>query len=128
MRRFFKRVVGDEGGALLMEAVAAVGILTLLGSAVMTSVAATTKASSQMQTTADADSIASNQMTAILAGPYEDPPYSYTPISPLPTGYSVAADSVEYIPGDTYISKIVVKVYKNGNFILKLESMRLKGQ
>ena len=93
----------------------------------MTGVSATTMASNRLETTADADSIASNQMTAILAAPYQDPPYSYTPITP-PTGYSVTADAEEYVPGDNYIEKIVVKVYKNSKFILKLESMRLKDQ
>lgn len=125
MRRFLKRVMQDQRGALLAEALVAVSVFTLMGSAVMTSVSATSAAAERMRTTADADSIASNQMTAVLTTPYIDPPFTYVPITP-PAGYSVTAEALEFVPGDTYIAKIVVKVYKDGQFILKLESLRLK--
>ena len=127
MRRLFKRFIRDERGALLAEALAAVTAFTLLGTAVMTSMSATTVAADIMRTNATADTIASNQMTQVLSDPYVDPPHTFTTITP-PPGYSVTAESVQYIPGDTFISKIVVAVSKDGETIATLESLRMKGE
>ena len=127
MRRLIhKAIVGDQRGALLAEALIAVSVFTLLGSAVMTSMSATGAASERIQTRATADTLASNQLTAILSAVYQDPPYTYTPLTP-PSGYTVTAEALEFVPGDTNIAKIVVIVSRAGKPAATLESLRLKG-
>ncbi|MDA0798174.1 MAG: hypothetical protein O2826_03360 [Chloroflexi bacterium] len=104
--RFKLAFVRDQRGALLAEALAAVSVFTLLGTAVMTSVSATGAASESIRVSATADTLASNQIQEILSNPYVDPPFTFTTITP-PTGYSLTAVAEQYIPGDTNIAKII---------------------
>ena len=125
MRRFMTRLIRDQRGALLAEALIAVSVFTLMGTAVMTGVSATTSAADRMRTNALADTLASNQMTAILSTPYVDPPHTFATIAP-PEGYSISATAAQFIPGDTYIAKIVVTVSRDEVVLARLESLRLK--
>lgn len=123
--RFRLAFVGDQRGALLAEALAAVSVFTLLGTAVMTSVSATGAASENIRVSATSDTLASNQIQEILANPYVDPPFTFTTIAP-PTGYSLTAVAEQYIPGDTNIAKIIVTVVYKAEVAATLETLRLK--
>lgn len=127
MRRFIKKIIGNERGSLLAETLITVSVFTLIGTAVMTGVSATSSASVRIRDTATADTMASNRLTEILSEPYVNPPYVFQPTEPEP-GYTVTAEVLHYIPGDTYIARIVVKVYRDGAEVAKLESIRLKGE
>ena len=72
-----------------------------------------------------AENIARNQIETILAAPYQDPPYSYTPIS-TPSGYAVTADALVMVGGDTNVATIVVTVTLKGAPLLTLESVRTR--
>lgn len=125
MGRLINKLFRDERGALLAEALVAVGVFTLLGTAVMTGVSATSAAAEGIQASATADTLASNQMSEILAASYQDPPCTFSTIA-APAGYTIAADGYQYIPGDVNIEKIVVSVSRSGTTLTTLESLRLK--
>ena len=120
-----RRLVRGERGALLMEALVAVSVFTLLGAAVLSGSTATRNASASAEQAAVAENIARNQLETILAAPYQDPPHSYAPIS-TPPGYAVTADVQELIGGDTNIAIISVAVTLNGEPVLTLESLRTR--
>lgn len=115
----------EQRGAFLAEALAAVSVFTLLGTAVMTSVSATGAASQNIRVSATADTLASNQIQAILSTTYVDPPFTFTTISP-PSGYSLTAVAEEFVPGNTNIAKIVVTVSYGADVAATLETLRLK--
>jgi hypothetical protein len=117
--------IKGERGAFLAEALAAVSVFTLMGTAVMTSVSATGAASEVIRVSATADTLASNQMQEILSQPYVDPPFTFTTITP-PSGYSLTAVAEEYVPGDPNIAKLVVTVFYGAEIAATLETLRLK--
>ena len=114
-----------ERGAFLAEALILVTIFTLLGTAVMTSVSASGSAAKSTRVVSTADTLASNQLQAILPAPYEDPPHTFSTIAP-PPGYALMAQALEYVMGDTSIARIVIVVSKDGAAMTTLESLRLK--
>ena len=115
----------DERGAMMIEALIAVSVFTLLGAAVLSGSTATRNASASAEQAAVAENIARNQLETILAAPYQDPPHTYTPIS-TPPGYAVTADAQELIGGDTNIAALVVTVTLKGDPVLTLESLRTR--
>ena len=115
----------EQRGAFLAEALAAVSVFTLLGTAVMTSVSATGAASQNIRVSATADTLASNQIQEILSTTYVDPPFTFTTITP-PSGYSLTAVAEEYVPGDPNIAKIIVTVFYGADVAATLETLRLK--
>ncbi len=117
--------IRDERGTMMVEALIAVSVFTLLGAAVLSGSTATRNASASAEQAAVAENIARNQLETILAAPYQDPPHSYAPIS-TPPGYAVTADAQELIGGDTNIAIISVAVTLNGEPILTLESLRTR--
>jgi hypothetical protein len=123
--RFSLAFVRDQRGAFLAEALAAVSVFTLLGTAVMTSVSATGAASESIRVSATADTLASNQIQEIMATPYVAPPFTFRTIA-APTGYSLTAIAEQYIPGDTNIAKIIVTVMYKAEVAATLETLRLK--
>jgi hypothetical protein len=123
---FGRAFAKDQRGAFLAEALAAVSVFTLLGTAVMTSMSATGAASESIRVSATADTLASNQIQEILSNPYVDPPFTFTTITP-PAGYSLTAEAQEFVPGDPNISKIVVTVSYGADVARTLETLRLKG-
>ena len=110
---------------MMVEALIAVSVFTLLGAAVLSGSTATRNASASAEQAAVAENIARNQLETILAAPYQDPPHSYAPIS-TPPGYAVTADVQELIGGDTNIAIISVAVTLNGEPVLTLESLRTR--
>ena len=117
--------VGNERGTMMVEALIAVSVFTLLGAAVLSGSSATRNASERAEQAAVAENLARNQLATILAAPYQDPPHSYTPIS-TPPGYAVTADALELVVNDTNIAAIVVAVTVNGEAALTLESIRVR--
>ena len=120
-----KARLSGERGALLIEVLIAISVLTLLGSAVMTGTSTSKRAASTLDISATAQNLGRNQMETILSTAYQDPPYSYTPIS-APAGYAITADAEEYVVSDVNIAKIVVVVTLDGVTELALETLRVK--
>jgi hypothetical protein len=123
--RSIARLGRGESGALFIEALVAITVFTLLGTAVLTGVSTTLIAAGGIDERATAENAARNQMETILASPYVEPPATVTPIA-APEGYALAAAIEEYIPGATNIALIVVTVTRNGEQVLVIESLRLK--
>ncbi|MCI0816102.1 MAG: hypothetical protein J4N29_03535 [Chloroflexi bacterium] len=115
----------SQRGTMMVEALIAVSVFTLLGAAVLSGSTATRSASTRAEHAAVAENIARNQLETILAAPYQDPPYSYTPIS-TPPGYAVTADALELVVNDTNVATIVVIVTLKGEPVLTLGSVRTK--
>ena len=119
------RGLAGERGALLMEALVAVSVFTLLGTAVLSGSSTMYRALDDVEQAALAENVARNQLEVILAAPYQDPPHTYTPLS-APPGYSVTAEAQEVVAGDPNIARLVVVVTLNGEPAIAIESLRSK--
>ena len=117
--------VRSQRGTMMVEALIAVSVFTLLGAAVLSGSTSTRNASARAEQAAVAENIARNQLETILAAPYEDPPHSYAPVS-TPPGYAVTADAQVLVVNDTNIATIVVAVTLKGEPVLTLESVRAR--
>lgn len=117
--------VRGQRGTMMVEALIAVSVFTLLGAAVLSGSTSTRNASARAEQAAVAENIARNQLETVLAAPYQDPPYSYTPIS-TPPGYAVTADALVLVGGDSNIATIVVVVTLKGESVLTLGSLRTR--
>ena len=117
--------VRSQRGTMMVEALIAVSVFTLLGAAVLSGSTATRNASASAEQAAVAENIARNQLETILAAPYQDPPHSYATIS-TPPGYAVTADARELVVNDANIATVVVTVTVKGVPVLTLESIRTK--
>ena len=117
--------LAGERGALLMEALVAVSVFTLLGTAVLSGTSTMYRALEDVEQAALAENVARNQIEVILAAPYQDPPHTYTPLS-APPGYAVTAEAQEVVAGDPNIARLVVTVSLHGEPAMTLESMRSK--
>ena len=115
----------NQRGTMMVEALIAVSVFTLLGAAVLSGSTATRSASASAEQAAVAENIARNQLETILAAPYQDPPHSYAAIS-TPPGYAVTADARELVVNDANIATVVVTVTVKGEPVLTLESIRTK--
>ena len=117
--------LAEERGALLMEALVAVSVFTLLGTAVLSGTSTMYRALAGAEQDALAENVARNQIEVILAAPYQDPPHTYTPLS-APPGYAVTAEAQEVVAGEPNIARLVVVVTLNGEPAMTLESLRSK--
>ena len=117
--------LAEERGALLMEALVAVSVFTLLGTAVLSGSSTMYRALAGAEQDALAENVARNQIEVILAAPYQDPPHTYTPL-PAPPGYAVTAEAQEVVAGEPNIARLVVVVTLNGEPAMTLESLRSK--
>ena len=117
--------LAEERGALLMEALVAVSVFTLLGTAVLSGTSTMYRALEDVEQDALAENVARNQIEVILAAPYQDPPHTYTPLS-APPRYAVTAEAQEVVAGDPNIARLVVVVTLNGKPAMTLESLRSK--
>lgn len=115
----------DQRGTMMVEALIAISVFTLLGAAALSGSTATRNASASAEQAAVAENIARNQIETILAAPYQDPPYAYTPIS-TPSGYAVTADALVLAANDTNVATIVVTVTLKDTTVLTLESVRTR--
>lgn len=120
-----KRAIQGSEGSLLLDAVIAVAVLTLVGSAVLAGLSTTATVRASTDTTTTAQSVGRNQMEYIFSLPYQDPASSY-PVLTVPQGYSVTADAEEYVVGDSDIAKVVVRVSHGSQVVLVLETLRVR--
>ena len=112
-------------GSLLIEAVVATTIFTIVGSAVLVGLSTTHISGAKTEEQSVAENIARNQMEQVFSLPYRDPPSTYPAIA-TSSGYGVSAVAEEYVVGDTNIEKVVVRVTHESEEVLVLETMRAK--
>ncbi len=112
-------------GMLLAEAVIAAGVFTLVGSAVMVGVATTHRSGNSTEGQSFAENLARNQMESVFNQAYQLPPSAYPAVT-TPAGYTITAEAIEEVPGDTNIERITVTVNRSGQDVLILETLRVK--
>lgn len=112
-------------GSLLIEAVVATTIFTIVGSAVLVGLSTTHISGAKTEEQSVAENIARNQMEKVFSLPYRDPPSTY-PAIVTTSGYGVSAAAEEYVVGDPNIEKVVVRVTHESEEVLVLETMRAK--
>lgn len=112
-------------GSLLIEAVVATTIFTIVGSAVLVGLSTTHISGAKTEEQSVAENIARNQMEKVFSLPYRDPPSTYPAITTT-SGYEVSAAAEEYVIGDPNIEKVVVRVTHESQEVLVLETMRAK--
>ena len=112
-------------GSLLIEAVVATTIFTIVGSAVLVGLSTTHISGAKTEEQSVAENIARNQMEKVFSLPYLDPPSTYPAIA-TSSGYGVSAAAEEYVVGDPNIEKVVVRVTHESEEVLVLETMRAK--
>ena len=112
-------------GSLLIEAVVATTIFTIVGSAVLVGLSTTHISGAKTEEQSVAENIARNQMEKVFSLPYRDPPSTY-PAIVTTSGYQVFAAAEEYVIGDPNIEKVVVRVTHESQEVLVLETMRAK--
>ena len=112
-------------GGLLMEAVLAVAVFTLVGTAVLSGLSSAHSSGAAVKRHSVAEAIARNQMEHVFSLPYQDPPTTYPTIA-TPERYSVTAEGEEYVVGDPNIQQVVVTVYHDATELLVLEALRTR--
>ncbi len=119
------RAAAGQRGALLVEAVIAILIFTLVGSAALVGLSTTLNFGGKQESQAVAENLGRNQMEYVFSSEYLDPPATY-PAVVSPPGYSTNAVAQTFVPGDANIEKVVVTVSRDGLLVMVLESLRLK--
>ncbi len=130
LHRWLQRLLRNQRGALLLEALVAVALL----STVLSAAAIGLSTGGQGLTTVDervtAQSIARSQLEYTMdeasdSAVYCAAPCSYTSIGGLSPGYTVTTEALDY-NGDPNVQKIVVTVYRDGQAIASLEGIKAK--
>lgn len=117
------RAAADTRGALLMEAVVTVAVLTLVSSATLGGLSTAQDGRFTVQREATAENLALSQMDIALSLPYQPAPFEYTPM-PAPAGYAITAQALAYPDAGPDIQRIVVTVSHGGTATVTLESLR----
>ncbi|MBI2867040.1 MAG: hypothetical protein HYX97_01740 [Chloroflexi bacterium] len=107
----------------MVEAVIAILVFALIGSAVLSGLSTTHTSGAATERQSVAENIARNQMEYIFSLPYQSPPLSYPSIA-VPTNYSVAAATQDIVIGDPTIERVVVTVSHENRTLLVLETVR----
>ena len=107
----------------MIEAVLAVSVLAVAGTALMGGLSTTYLSFGQTEVQSVAENIGRNQMESVFSSPYQQPPATYPPVA-VPPAYSVTATAEEYAAGDLRIEKVVVTVQHLGQLALTLETLR----
>ncbi len=123
--RRIRTLAQDCSGALMLEAVIMVLVLSLIGTVVLSGLSTIHISGASTERQSTAENIARNQMEYIASLEYQGPPYSY-PTVLVPAGYAVTSEAEEHVVGDTNTEKIVVTVSLDGTQQLVLETLRTK--
>ncbi|MBI4294573.1 MAG: prepilin-type N-terminal cleavage/methylation domain-containing protein [Chloroflexi bacterium] len=117
----------DQRGVSLIEAVAAMALLTLVMGGVMAGLSTFHISSTKSALQASAENIARNQMEYVFEQSYLPPGTAYEAIT-LPQDFSVATETVEHVAGDSNVERVRVTVYHQGTEVLSVETLRVNNQ
>ena len=112
-----------ERGAIMMEALIAVFVFTVVGVLALHGLSTTRALGNKLDGQTIAEHVARSQMEYALAQPYSSPPNPYPTFVP-PTNYSVAIANQSVSGATSNVAKLVVTVQRAGATLLVLESMR----
>ncbi len=124
------RLVVDRRAALLIETMVAASIMTTLSIVTLAGLSTTQTARVIVESQAETEFLARNQMEAIFQRAFKAPSLtstvSYTSVTNTKSGYTVT-NTVQPITAastDAKISKIVVTIARDGVTLLELETIR----
>ena len=112
-----------ERGAILIEALIAVFVFTVVGVLALRGVSTTRTLGNTLDGQAAAEHLARSQMEYALAQPYASPTNPYPTVTP-PQNYGVTIAN-QSVPGaSSNIARLVVTVQREGRVLFILESLR----
>lgn len=113
----------NHRGGLLVETALALAFLGVLGIGILGAVQTGNIAKGKFEVQSVAENLLRNQMESALAEPYQVPGTSYTSID-APEGYTVTAEALVYDLASTAVETIRVTVYRQGQPVQTLETLR----
>ena len=135
----FWRVAQDSNGFVLLETVMAITIFAALGTALMVGIRTANISGDVVNKQSIAEKLGRNQMEYVFTQAYLSPPASYVTLDQaqdvgftVDVGYSVTAEAVALtapefdmsIINDSNVENVVVTIYRDGNTVLVLETLR----
>ena len=130
MRRclgILRRLNAGQGsrGLSLLEAVVAIGLFTIVGSAVLAGFSMTQRSGTKTEGASVAENLGRSEMEYVSSSTYQDPPAAYATVTP-PSGYGVSVQNQVYVPGNSNIAMIVVTVTRGSDVLLTIQTLRTR--
>lgn len=107
----------------MLETVAALLVLGMLGTALISGVSTISRSTDRIVTYSELENLARNQMELMFSLPYHAAPYTYPAVA-VPAGYSITCEATEYEPGATYIELVTVTISIDGAERLVMSAIR----
>ncbi|MEX2430460.1 MAG: hypothetical protein WD645_00900 [Dehalococcoidia bacterium] len=120
--RTLRWLSGNERGSLLLEALVALVVLGIAGSAVLSSVQTSVTSKASFGDGSVVENVIRNQVEYVFQQEYLAPVDSYLTITP-PAGYGVTAEALDY-NGTPNIATVRVTVYRNGAIVRSFDVLR----
>ncbi len=112
-----------QRGALLLETMAAIFVLGLVGTALLTALSTVMGSTDTIVGEADLDNLARNQMEYMYSLPYQPPPSAY-PTLAVPAGYVITCQASVLEVGNSAIENVLVTITVNGVVEFELAAIR----
>ena len=116
-----------------MESIIAITIFAALGTAIAVGIRTADMSTQVVEGQSVAEKLARNQMEYVFTQGYKDPGTNVKYVSietdsdfTVDPGFSVSADALEYLTGDTDIERVLVTVSRHAEEVLTLETLRTK--
>lgn len=125
LRRGLQRLLRNQRGALLLEALIAVALLTSVMSAAVAGLSTGSIAVGITDEKVTTNNIARSQLEYTLNDAFCAAPCTYAVMpSTLPAGYTVTSEAVAYSPPDPNLETLVVTVYRDGQAIAVVKGIK----
>lgn len=122
-----RRQISDCRGTVLMEAVIASMVFTLVGVAVLSGLSTVNRAGAKTDEQSVAENIARNQVEFLFDRSYREPDQTPYPTNALPSGYTVTTSATHVFGStDPEVEKVGVTVSHNAQTVLVLETARFR--
>ena len=125
--KVLRRLVVDAHGTIMMEALVASAVFSLVGVAVLSGLSTMNLAGAKTDEQSVAENITRNQMEFLFNMSYREPDQTPYPTIALPTGYTVSVTS-SHVSGniDPEVEKVGITVSHYSQPVLYLETARLR--
>jgi len=126
-QKVLRRIVFDTHGTIMMEALVASAVFSLVGVAVLSGLSTMNLAGAKTDEQSVAENITRNQIEFLFSRSYREPDQTPYPTIALPTGYTVSVTS-SHVSGniDPEVEMVGVTVSHYSQPVLYLETARLR--